>query len=256
MITRLSRTDHPSVLFHLRGKEGIFHFFISALEGGEGCRLYSSSFPDGRTLYILVTAGFLVHLAGDPCMDGDTADFINGLEWRILLSPAPLLCGVTDRIRADKLDRSCLMFLTRNRRPSDCRQARILKTAESFLALTDLYDRIEGYSQLYSGSRADFIGSRMEDRRNRRRAVAAIGGRRLLSSATRSGDMIVSVCTDPEYRNRGYATKVLRRLISHAFSSDPGLDALYLFYSTDEARRLYMGLGFEYLVDYDILRRW
>lgn len=255
MITRLSRTDHPSVLFHLGGRERNFHFFISALESGEGCKLYSSSFSDGRTLYILVTPGFIVHLAGDPCMDGETADFINGLDWRILLSPSPLVSSMKDRITAVRDDRSGLMVLQRNRCPSDCRQARILKTPESFFALTDLYDRIEGYSQLYSGNRADFTVCRMEDRRNRRRSVAAIGGRRLISSATRSGDMIVSVCTDPEFRNRGYAAKVLRRLLNHAFSSYPGLEALYLFYSTDEAFRLYMGLGFEYVVDYDVLRR-
>ena len=255
MITKLSSTDYPSVLFYLKGREMEFHFFIAALESGHEKKRFCSSLEGGKKLFILSSSSLIVHLAGDAGKQDEAFSFINSLEWKILISPSSLLYGMEGKINCLSDDKSLLMALEKEKCPPDCKEARILKSPEAFYALTQLYDRIEGYSDIYSDSREDFIIQRLEQRRLHSRIVAAIGGKRLISSAARNADLIISVCTDPEYRKKGYALKVLRRLINHAFIGDQSLMRLYLFCKTEEAMRLYLKLGFENVVSYDVLKR-
>ncbi len=255
MITKLSSTDYQSVLFHLKGREKEFHFFIAALENSHEKKLFCSTSDGEKKLFILISSSLIIHLAGETGKQNEVFSFINNLEWRILISPSSLLAEMEGKINFLSDDKSLLMALEKEKCPQDCRQARILKSPEAFYALTCLYDRIDGYSDIYSGSREDFIIERLEQRQLHSQIVAAIGGKRLISSAGRNADLILSVCTDPEYRKKGYASKVLRRLINHAFISDPSLKRLYLFCQTEEAKRLYLKLGFENVVSYDVLKR-
>ena len=255
MITKLSSADYPSVLFYLRGRENEFHFFIATLRNGHEKKLFCSTIDGKKKLFILISSSLVVHLAGDAENQDEVFSFINGLEWKILISPSPLLHGIAGKINFLSDEKSLLMALDREKCPPDCKEARILKSPEAFYALTCLYDRIDGYSAIYSDSREDFIIQKLEQRKTHSRIVAAIGGKRLISSAARNADLIISVCTDPEYRQKGYALKVLRRLINHAFLGDQSLIRLYLFCKTAEAMRLYMKLGFENVVSYDVLKR-
>ena len=82
------------------------------------------------------------------------------------------------------------------------------------------------------------VGTRYVVIREQGRIVACAGS----TAENRQSAMVVSVATDPAYRRRGYATRLVRRLC--ALHAQEGREFLCLFYSNPAAGVIYRGLGF------------
>ncbi|WP_409291922.1 GNAT family N-acetyltransferase [Peribacillus sp. SCS-37] len=80
---------------------------------------------------------------------------------------------------------------------------------------------------------------------------------RIIASASTAAEnsmsaMIMGVCTHPSFRNRGYATQILKQLIAEFVVQQS--KTLCLFYDNPEAGRIYRRLGFREIGKWTIYR--
>lgn len=79
--------------------------------------------------------------------------------------------------------------------------------------------------------------------------LAAVAG---TSAENSMSAMVVSVATLPEYRGRGYATRLVTRLCQDCL--DEGMKFLCLFYDNPQAGAIYRKIGFQELGQYAMVR--
>ena len=79
--------------------------------------------------------------------------------------------------------------------------------------------------------------------------LAAVAG---TSAENSMSAMVVSVATLPEYRGRGYATRLVTRLCQDCLAD--GMKFLCLFYDNPEAGVIYRKIGFKELGQYAMVR--
>lgn len=136
---------------------------------------------------------------------------------------------------------------------------RYLLSPEDFEDLYDLYMRCPEYREGMQAKDREEFALDMAEKEYPFAAAGLYDGKKLvsagyLSAYTKESAMIVSVATDPEYRNRGCATKAVSELIDIALNENL-IGYLCLWYSTPEARRVYEKLGFVELGGYAYIHK-
>ncbi|XFA99637.1 GNAT family N-acetyltransferase [Candidatus Izemoplasma sp. B36] len=74
-----------------------------------------------------------------------------------------------------------------------------------------------------------------------------------VTAETTINAMVVAVATDPDYRNRGYATSLLVKLMKIYIEEKK--KELCLFYDNPKAGKIYLRLGFKNIGTWDLYRR-
>ncbi|MGG3737365.1 GNAT family N-acetyltransferase [Aeribacillus pallidus] len=118
-----------------------------------------------------------------------------------------------------------------------------LATIDDVDRIMDLRSRIDEF-QITPSSR-DMLIKSIETNTGRTYVIEEDG--KIVSSASTAAEnsfsaMIVAVCTDKEYRQKGYASAILQRIISDLIQEGK---YLCLFYDNPDAGKIYKRLGFQ-----------
>lgn len=122
----------------------------------------------------------------------------------------------------------------------------LVQTNEDIGRLYDLLSRITEFG-IYKKTKADFIESKalsiqMGDTYFIEEDGLIVSTVAVTAETTING-MVVAVATHPDYRNRGYASRLMKRLLSrYLLEKDKDL---CLFYDNPKAGAIYIRLGFE-----------
>lgn len=124
---------------------------------------------------------------------------------------------------------------------------RELATEEDFRKLDKLVDSIEEFAASREASRKPYSQYLVEKKGGCHFLGVFSKEGKLLATASSSADndvsaMVVSVCTDKDFRGKGLATFAIRKLAEIEFSS--GKKYLTLFYDNPEAGKIYRKAGF------------
>ncbi|MDO4323555.1 MAG: GNAT family N-acetyltransferase [Lachnospiraceae bacterium] len=129
-------------------------------------------------------------------------------------------------------------------------------TLEDVPGLLELYGQIEEFAQAYKN--VEKARERLlADMANGEILVGVLEEGRLVSAASTSASnslsaMVVGVATLPEFRGRGYASRVVQELCREAFLD--GKRFLCLFYDNPSAGRIYHRIGFREIGSYSMMR--
>ncbi|MFO7969095.1 MAG: GNAT family N-acetyltransferase [Candidatus Izemoplasmatales bacterium] len=135
-------------------------------------------------------------------------------------------------------------------------QIKTLKTKADCERLYDLIKQIEEFSS-FKKNKADFIEAKLnsikmgttlflEDGNNIISTVAT-------TAETKKSAMVVSVATDPKYRNNGFASILMQYLMERYFRVKH--KSLCLFYDNPQAGKIYLRLGFETIGKWNMYSR-
>lgn len=120
----------------------------------------------------------------------------------------------------------------------------------------DLLNDIDEFSSMFS-HRENYIDGKMKSLEMGVTLFIEKEGKAIATLATTAettvNAMVISVATDKQYRNRGYATMLLQELMRIYFEEKH--KELCLFYDNPSAGRIYLRLGFENIGMWDFYRR-
>ncbi|MCF7924612.1 MAG: GNAT family N-acetyltransferase [Candidatus Izimaplasma sp.] len=131
-----------------------------------------------------------------------------------------------------------------------------IKTEAECEKLFDLISQIEEFA-IFKNNRSDFIESKMKSIQmgttlyieNKGKIISTVA----TTAETKKSAMVVSVATDPKYRNNGYASLLMQELMQRYFTDLQ--KSLCLFYDNVNAGKIYLRLGFETIGEWNIYRK-
>ncbi len=135
-------------------------------------------------------------------------------------------------------------------------QIKELKTEEECAKLFDLLIKIEEF-QIFRQTKEAFIKGKMASLKMGKtlyieednKIVASVS----TTAETTKNAMVVAVATDSDYRNKGYATSLLVKLMK-IYIEEKNKE-LCLFYDNPNAGKIYLRLGFKNIGTWDLYRR-
>lgn len=131
-----------------------------------------------------------------------------------------------------------------------------LETEEDCAKLFDLLIQIEEF-QIFRQTKEEFIKGKMSSIQMGKtlyiekdnKIVASVS----TTAETTKNAMVVAVATDPNYRNQGYSTNLLVKLMK-IYIEEKNKE-LCLFYDNPKAGKIYLRLGFKNIGTWDLYRR-
>lgn len=142
--------------------------------------------------------------------------------------------------------------------PRDTR-LRELFSPEDYEDLFKLYTKIPQFKNSYQEDDINQWALEKAEEEYPHTGVALYLGSRVvsgayLSGATKNSAMVVSVATDPDYENMGFATSVVSELVDIALFEN-NIGYLCLWYSDEKALHIYQKLGFKPIGKYSYISR-
>lgn len=239
-------------------------FIIGDLENygleSESVSIYTAdTWTGGRLPYLILDyrSNFLFYSHDTDYNKQEVTEFLSAAQMRNLSGKRELIEPLIPLLNGLELVPT---YLSRLNQPSaqadDTFPARRL-TAEDADSIYGLLMQIDEFFTLRTKSEAenkeDIINSLSNEGRMygvfENGALAAVAG---TSAENSMSAMIVSVATLPQYRGRGYATKLVSRLCQDCLAD--GMKFLCLFYDNPEAGAIYRKIGFKELGQYAMVR--
>lgn len=263
MTKELKEKDIPELLKSLEKDKYRNLFFINNLKTlrlGKEYRIYQVS-----SAYLLnfMDSSILIWAEGEYDSK-EVAAFLETQKFMGINGPAECLMPImeimkekgfkTDLRRMMLCDKSSFKRIS----PRD-EKLRYLMAPDEFEELYDLYSRCPEYKDSVEDVDREDYGVDMAEKEYPFAAAGYYVGRIMvagayLSAYTRESAMVVGVATDPDYRGMGYATKTVSELVDIALNEN-NIGYLCLWYSTDEAKRIYEKLGFKEIGSYAYFHR-
>lgn len=239
-------------------------FLIGDLENygleSENVSLYTADTWAGGALPYLILDyrnNFLFYSHTADYNKEEVAGFLSGHQMRNLSGKRELIEPLIPLLKGLELVPTYLSRLDRPAIPDDPSfQARRL-TPDDVGAIYGLLNQIEEFFTMRTKSeeenREDILNSITKEGRMygvfENGTLAAAAG---TSAENSMSAMVVSVATLPEYRGRGYATRLVTRLCQECL--DEGMKFLCLFYDNPEAGAIYRKIGFKEMGQYAMVR--
>lgn len=251
MSKELSAKDIPSILESLEKEKYRNLFFINNLKSltlGKEYRIYSVD-----KAYVMNFMDLAILIWAEDGYDKDEMlTFLESQKFKGINGPEESLLPIMEEFQKKGFSTDlrkmlmCDKTLFRKVSPRD-ENLKYLLSPDDFEDLYSLYKRCPEYADGIDMDAEDY-GVDMAEREYPFAAAGLYDGKKLisggyLSAYTKESAMIVSVATDPEYRNRGCATKAVSELVDIALNEN-NIGYLCLWYSTEDARRVYDKLGF------------
>lgn len=263
MITELKEKDIPQLLSSLSKDRYRNLFFINNLKTLTMGKEYKAYKVGDAYLMNFMDSSILIWSEGDY----DSAlvsQFLESQKFMGINGPAECLIPVMDYIKGKGFTADIRKMLYVDKQlfkkvsPRD-EKLKYLMAPEDFEDLYDLYYRCPEYKDGVEDKDREEFGLDMAEKEYPFAAAGYYVGRIMVSGAylsayTRESAMVVSVATDPDYRNMGYATKTVSELVDIALNEN-NIGYLCLWYSTPDARRVYDKLGFKEIGSYAYFHR-
>ncbi len=132
-----------------------------------------------------------------------------------------------------------------------------LSTKEECSKLYDLLIQIEEFGMVRQ-SKEEFKKNKLESATKMGKTLYIEEDNKIVSTVATTAEttknaMVVAVATDKEYRNKGYASKLMLALMNDYINNKN--KELCLFYDNPSAGKIYLRLGFEYIGMWDVFKR-
>ncbi len=195
----------------------------------------------------------------------DEAVFIRTLDADAMIAPENTMTAIIPLIRCSTAEERHMMTITpddffSSQRRENCREVpKILRTHDDFLSLFRLYRRIPEMGDSFHEEDDEHNASSFSSRPSPFSAAAVFMGNEAVSGAYISNydhpnAMISAVATLPEWRGKGFAASVVSALMDISFREND-MKRLSLWYTGDEAGRIYRSLGFRDIGKWIYIRR-
>lgn len=263
MIRKLKESDRLEVLAYLNQEPSYNIFPIGDIEtfgfDKDFQRVYADIDENKKYLSVFLRykehAIFYTHLESFnlnylPVFQEDPFDFLSG-KTSVLSMVEPYLKGFTKK-QMNFCKATRLTELVDNHAFT----IKKLATKDECYKLHDLISQISEFTSFHEDPEK-YVSSKMSslamgmtlylEEDNKMIATVAT------TAETTTSAMVVSVATDPLYRNRGLATVLMKELMRIYLYEKK--KELCLFYDNPSAGKIYLRLGFEYLGSWDMFKR-
>lgn len=190
--------------------------------------------PDVRGILFHRKSGNLQYVSYDHGNPLELLEFMKGLNFDTLISPRSY-CKPLESILKIKQEGAIIGALKKETYKEEV--VTDLKT----LSINDLDQVIQLYQKVFPGyPKKDYMKEKLESKRGIGVYIDHDGIQSLAQSDFYN--IIVGVATNPDYQNKGFASKCLHGIIQRLFEDQ---ETLYLQYDNPEAGRIYERIGFK-----------
>jgi hypothetical protein len=262
-IIQLTISNHNDVLNLFKNELDNYHFLISDLLRynyyGESFRVYGE-YEDEELVSILLNNFDNVTYYSNTQRDASAySGVLKGLTFNKLSGPSDLMVKFLPfvKVTQDTISHLGVVKSIAVKRRFPEMEIRVIQDKNDLSMQYELLSSIDEFKSNLPGSKEEFVinkTNRLKQQTDSRTVFLSMDNEMVSSAATvresESSAIIVGVCTNNNYRNKGYGTEVLVGLFEILLKEGK---YPYLFYTNPVARSVYKNLGMDEVCEWRVI---